>query len=128
MCRATAVNLPSISAGALEQIDSTLSEGGDFILADGNGLSDLVCDDIAAVIEQNDAPVFGQLPDGNWLQFDPRMVLEENTVENPILDGGGLVRPNRQGKNPHCKRGKKFQFGSCLLEKSPCFMNNMHRG
>ena len=32
------------------------------------------------------------MPDGSWLQFDPRMILEENTLLDPIPDGGGLVR------------------------------------
>lgn len=105
MCRATVVNLPNISAGALEQIDSTLSEGGDYILAVGNGLSDSVCDGIA-VIEQNDAPVFGKLADGSWLQFDPRLVFEENTVEDPIPDGGGLVQ-TLTGEQTRCSNAPR---------------------
>jgi hypothetical protein len=32
-----------------------------------------------------------KLPDGSWLQYDPRLKLEKNTLEDPIADGGGLV-------------------------------------
>jgi len=43
------------------------------------------------VTEERDPPVFGQLRDGSWLQFDPRLKLEENTIDSPLPDGGGLV-------------------------------------
>lgn len=82
--------LPNVSADVLEQIDEVHSRGGEYILFPG--LSDSLCDQLNDVTEERDAPVFGQLPDGSWLQFDPSIVLEENTVESPIPDGGGLSR------------------------------------
>lgn len=36
-----------------------------------------------------DKPVFALLPDGSHALFDPRLIVKENTIENPLLDGGG---------------------------------------
>ena len=82
------LNLPNISESVLEMIDEIRSEAGEFILF--NGLNQTTCNSINDVTEENDAPVFGRLPDGSWLQWEPRLVLEENTVEAPIDDGGKI--------------------------------------
>lgn len=42
-----------------------------------------------------------QLPDGSWLQYDPRLRLENNTIEAPIPDGGGLVE-SLTGRKTSC--------------------------
>jgi hypothetical protein len=34
-------------------------------------------------------PVFGQLLDDSYVLYDTRLELDENTIENPLLDGGG---------------------------------------
>lgn len=36
-----------------------------------------------------DKPVFALLPDGSHALYDPRLIVKENTIENPLLDGGG---------------------------------------
>jgi hypothetical protein len=84
------LNLPNVTAGILDRIDEVRSQGVEYLLR--GGLNDPLCDQLSAVTEENDAPVFGKLPDGSWLQFDPRIVLEDNTLESHISDGGGLVR------------------------------------
>lgn len=84
------LSLPGVSVNVLELIDEVPSHGGEYILIDG--LTDALCNSLNDVTEETDAPIFGQLPDGSWLQFDPRLKLEENTVLHPIPDGGGLVR------------------------------------
>ena len=83
------LSLPDVSAGILEHIDTTRSDGGEYILR--NGLNDDLCNSLNDVTEERDPPVFGQLPDGSWLQFDPRLKLEENTIDAHLPDGGGLV-------------------------------------
>jgi hypothetical protein len=110
------LNLPNITESILEPIDELRSKGGEYIYFDG--ITDPACDLLNDVTEQNDAPVFGkvrsknglnscvissnlcshiftsynlQLPDGSWLQYEARLKLEENTIEAPIADGGGLV-------------------------------------
>ena len=87
---ANILNLPAVSDGVLEHIDEVKSRGGEYILFDD--LSASLCDQLNDVTEEGDSPVFGQLPDGSWLQHDPRIILEGNTPESPIPDGGGLVQ------------------------------------
>jgi len=84
------LNLPNISQSILQTIDGIRSSAGEFIYFDA--IDDPLCSQLSDVTEQNDSPVFGKLPDGSWLQFDPRLKLEDNTVESPIVDGGGLVQ------------------------------------
>ena len=81
------VNLPS-DPNILRPIDVTKTDGEEFILL--RQLHDPVCDNIASLID--DAPIFGKLPDGSWLQFDPRLELKNNTVNEPIPDGGKAER------------------------------------
>eukprot|EP00804_Cyclotella_cryptica_P014145 CCRYP_005584-RA/>CCRYP_005584-RA protein AED:0.03 eAED:0.03 QI:259/1/1/1/0.94/0.9/20/117/3951 len=84
------LNLPNISQSILETIDEIRSNSGEFIYFDA--INDPLCSQLNDVTEQNDSPVFGKLPDGSWLQFEPRLKLEGNTIESPISDGGGLVQ------------------------------------
>jgi len=86
----TVLSLPDLIPGILDPIDEVQSRGGEFILR--GGLNDPICSQLNDVMEENDAPVFGRLNDGSWLMFDPRMDLEDNTLESHIADGGGLVR------------------------------------
>ena len=80
------VSLPAIDNG-LEVIDAHKdSNGEEFILVDG--LNGAICSQLPDVHHEKEAPIFGQLPDGTWLQFDPRADLTENTIENPLPDGG----------------------------------------
>lgn len=76
------LSLPNIIPGILDPIDEVRSKGGEFIVR--GGLSDPICSQIKDVTEENDALVFGKLHDGSWLMFDPRMVLEDNVIENHI--------------------------------------------
>ncbi|KAL7482807.1 hypothetical protein ACHAW6_008462, partial [Cyclotella cf. meneghiniana] len=93
------INLPNISQSVLESIDEIRSNAGEFIYF--NAINDPLCNQLNAVIEQDDAPLFGKLPDGSWLQYDPRLRLENNTIEAPIPDGGGLVE-SLTGRKTSC--------------------------
>lgn len=110
------MSLPSISAGVLEQIDVDRSRGGDYILY--GGLNDALCSQLSDVTEESDAPVFGQLPDGSWLQWDPIMILEENTVDSPLPDGGGLVR-SLSGEETRCSNAPRT-----FLNEDNCFLSD----
>ncbi len=80
------VPLPAIGDG-LEVIDThKKSNGQEFILV--NGLDDAVCRQLPDIHYETEEAMFGQLPDGTWLQFDPHFDVMENTVENPLADGG----------------------------------------
>lgn len=85
------LHLPNISESVIEPIDVIRSEGGEFIYFESIG-DQSICEHLNTVTELNDSPVFGRLPDGSWLQYEPRLILEENIVEKPIPDGGGLVQ------------------------------------
>jgi hypothetical protein len=45
--------------------------------------------DLTASKFNPDAPVFALLPDGGYAPHDYRLELDENTIENPLMDGGG---------------------------------------
>ena len=63
--------------------------GYDFQLV--SGITDAKCMDVPFSAEEGNAPVFAKLQDGTYLQWTSQLVLEENTIENPIFDGGGEV-------------------------------------
>ena len=48
-----------------------------------------------------DAPVFAILPDGSYALYDPRLILHENSLESPLMDGGGgvVLRSTLRAKN-----------------------------
>jgi hypothetical protein len=64
-----------------------------------NGFNGPICDMIPPFAEEYDAPVFGVLPSGEWLQWTPTLMLEENgpSINDPssnmsskvLRDGGG---------------------------------------
>eukprot|EP00986_Skeletonema_menzelii_P003357 scaffold1026_cov141-Skeletonema_menzelii.AAC.8 len=83
------VNLPNIS-GSLQVIDTQHSDGQELIST--VALDDAICDTLSDITEQGDAPVHGKLDDGTFVLFDPRLMLQENTVDNPESDGGGLIK------------------------------------
>ena len=83
------VNIPNIS-GSLQVIDTERSD--DQELINTVALDDELCDTLSDITEDGDAPVHGKLDDGSFVLFDPRLVLQENTVANPESDGGGLIK------------------------------------
>jgi len=80
-------NLPTYALNIPKQPNSVRTIGDEFILL--QPLNDTRCSMIPDVVEVNDPPIFGLGSDGSWLQFDPRLNLEGNTMLNPIADGGG---------------------------------------
>lgn len=78
-----------------------------------------------------DAPVFAQLPDRSYALYDSRIILHENTIENPVMDGGGksvlrsTLRAQRDGiitrKYPWAEEYFLCKFlGSFCLPCQPC--------
>ncbi len=115
------LTLPAISEGVLDHIDEVRTLGGEYILF--GGLADTqaaMCDQLNDVIEEGDSPVFGQLPDGSWLQFDPRLVLEENTLDSHLPDGGGRVR-SLTGEETRCSNAPRTFLNEeqCTLSDEP---------
>ena len=112
------LNLPDISTGVLEYIDEVRSKSGEFIHL--HSINEAVCNQLNDVTEAQDPPVFGKLPDGSWLQFDPRMLLEENSLNEHIPDGGGLVR-TLTGDETRCSNAPRTFLNEeeCTLSHSP---------
>jgi len=113
------VPLPALGEG-LELIDTHILEsaGQHFILA--NGLEDDVCSMLPDVHDEKEPPIFGQMPDGTWLQFDPHVDVEENTVENPLPDGGGM-RSLITNEISQCSNVRRNMFNEhgCVLSHEP---------
>jgi len=76
-----------VASGILRPIDVSSTNGDEFLLT--LPLNDSRCSDIPYVVDPNEPPIVGALSDGSWMQFDPRLYLEDNTLQNPIADGGG---------------------------------------
>ena len=72
--------------------------GYDFQLSPG--ITDAKCIDVPSSAEEGNAPVFAKLQDGTYLQWTPQLVLEENTIESPIFDGGGEVEQYTDVSSP----------------------------
>lgn len=114
------VQLPALGNG-LEVIDSHKdSNGQEFILV--NGLNDSSCSQFPDKKMEN-TPVFGQLPDGTWVQFDQRLDLKENSLEAPLSNGGGIL-PILANNVTMCANVARSPFNehTCKLstEPSPC--------
>ena len=110
------LSLPNVTSGTLDLIDEVQSRGGEYLLR--GGLIDPLCAQLSDVTEENDAPIFGKLPDGSWLQFDPRIVLEDNTLESHVRDGGGLIR-SLTGDKTKC-----FNTPRTFLNEDQCSLSN----
>jgi hypothetical protein len=64
-----------------------------------NGFNGAICDLIPPFSEEYDAPIFGKLPSGEYLQWTPQILLEDNgpSINDPpgnqstkvLVDGGG---------------------------------------
>ncbi len=107
----------NLSMDDLDLFDEYSTNGEEFILQ--NHVIDSVCDKIPSVPELGDEPIFGRLSDGSWLQFDPRIVLETNTIEDPLADGG---RATQLSSGFFCSNVPKnfLNEDHCQLSSSAC--------
>ena len=80
----------NLSQSNLQVIDEYLTNGEEFILR--NAISNSLCEAIPAVPDLDDEPIFARVSDGTWLQFDPRLIIETNSVNSPIADGGKATK------------------------------------
>ena len=66
-----------------------------------NGLNDPICDSFPSFAEEGDAPILGLLPSGEYLQWTPTIILEDNgpsindvgqnMTSKVLADGGGKM-------------------------------------
>ncbi len=105
-----------LSNKVLIPIDEEFSDDGDFILMEG--LDDPKCDSIPAVTNE---PIFGQLSNGSWLQFDPRIALRSNTPSSPLPDGGKST-DLASGGTSYCSNVPRtfLNEDGCVLSSDAC--------
>ena len=105
----------------LEMIDAAFG-GEEFILS--SALNDAICNNIPTAPELGDALVFGLLQGSNWLQFDPRLNLKENTPTSPISDGGKREMQDSGGTTACSNAPRSFlDEDSCMLFSKKILMS-----
>jgi hypothetical protein len=120
------VDLPEIGSAELQSIDDDTFQSvyfdssqskDEFILTQALPQS-LACD--ALPKPWSDIPVFGKTADGEYLLYDPRLVLNENTIENPLLDGGGQLSVETDGEVLCSNAPRTFlNEDHCVLSTEP---------
>ena len=116
-------NLPDDS---LEPIDQWWNGGEESVFKLQTSLFDdpsfaTICAGLPSVPELGDEPIFGKLSNGTWLMFDPRLVLETNTLSSPINDGGkeALIA---SGGDTYCSNVPRtfLNENQCHLSSNAC--------
>lgn len=94
-----------------------------------SGFNGTVCDLIPPFAEEFDAPIFGKLPSGEWLQWTPTIILESNGPS--INDGSGDSTANVQsdgGGNAFVTTGEKLKCSNVprsFINEETCFMSTL---
>eukprot|EP00554_Chaetoceros_debilis_P007442 CAMPEP_0194077066 /NCGR_PEP_ID=MMETSP0149-20130528/3732_1 /TAXON_ID=122233 /ORGANISM="Chaetoceros debilis, Strain MM31A-1" /LENGTH=4275 /DNA_ID=CAMNT_0038757959 /DNA_START=113 /DNA_END=12940 /DNA_ORIENTATION=+ len=101
-------------------IDEKATNGEELTLPDG--LDDSKCVLIPVVRETlSDEPIFGKLPDGSYLQFDPRLDFKSNTLDSPIPDGGKSIEFVSAGKSYCTNVPRNFlNEDTCVVSSNAC--------
>jgi len=103
---------------------SFIGEGVDnddrFILINGITNNPSFCDRMSGQAEDEDAPVFAIHPTLGILQWDPRLILEPNTLSNPLPDGGGITKLVT-GEKTKCSNVERTIFNEehCVMTQDP---------
>eukprot|EP00804_Cyclotella_cryptica_P005395 CCRYP_017085-RA/>CCRYP_017085-RA protein AED:0.06 eAED:0.06 QI:162/1/1/1/1/0.96/28/3961/2317 len=147
------LDLSDPNATEIEAINVDQTYGGDLLLQ--AAVQDEVCDTFPSPYDNDyrganaanpdavpnrfapDENVFALLPDGSYALYDPRLILRENTLENPLMDGGGstVLRSALRAKNgfaPSQREGTGDYFVSndqnivLCANEHPNFLNRDH--
>lgn len=70
------------------------------------------------------APIFAQTSAGEWLIYEPRVLIRENTIDNPISDGG--LSFLETGKTAYCSTAPRtfLNEAGCRYAESACNQDN----
>jgi hypothetical protein len=80
---------------------SSLEDISDYILLQTEFVSNECSSLASSALGTNYKPgktIFGKLENGQYVVYDPRLVLKENTAENPLPDGGGASAIETNGQ------------------------------
>ena len=100
-----------------------LLQGEEMVLV--NGFSGAVCDRVPPFAEEDNAPIIGILPNGEWVQWTPQIQLEDNgpsindvdMTANVLSDGGGALAIEA-GSNLKCSNVQRS-----LINEETCFLS-----
>ena len=102
-----------------------MNTGQEFILKSGSSLP--VCASVPPFAEEYDAPVIGRLPNGEYIQWTPQILLEDNgpsmndvgdLTTNVLSDGGG---------SSYIATGEKLKCSNVprsFINEDTCFLSN----
>jgi len=109
------------STGDLQPINEKWSFAQGFLSLDD--LHDADCNVIP--LENQEGFVFGQLPDGSWLQFEPRLQLATNTPMAPLPDGGKVAEFKTE-KRTTCSNAPRTFLNQeqCVLSTNACLFSS----
>lgn len=103
---------------------------GDELLLQG-GYDGPICHLVPQFAEQNDAPIFGKMTDGSWVQWTPQVLLESNgpsintdhqDMTNDVLSDGGAAWSNETGGVLKCSNVDRSFVNekTCFLSSEAC--------
>jgi len=112
----------------LSPVDYYTSHRGEYMLMSGID-DDAVCSALPTVQTMEGEKVFGRTVNGTWLVFDPRLNLDENTVYNPMIDGGKNNEVVTLGST-YCSNVPRSFLNEeqCLLSSVACGSSNSGSG
>ena len=102
-----------------------IKEGIELLLV--NGSTDPVCANVPPFAEESDAPIFGKLPNGEWIQWTPTIRLEDNgpsindvdKTAGVLPDGGGEISRNT-GEKVKCSNVPRS-----FINEDTCFLSSL---
>ncbi len=116
----------SFSSSLLAPIDAKLHlaarKGGHFIATED--LSTLLpdaCRAVSQLVKAQNAPTFARLQEsGMWLVHDPRVRLDDNSIDAPRADGGGFTTLLTDGATVCANAPRTFlNADKCVLSSAP---------
>ena len=103
-----------------------IKKGQELLLTHGS--TDPVCDSIPPFAEEGNAPIIGQLPSGEWIQWSPTILFEDNgpsinaaaqnMTANVLSDGGGetFIQTGEKMKCSNVQRS--------FINEETCFLSS----
>lgn len=64
-------------------------------------------------------PVFAKTASGEWMQFDPRIIMHDNTPDSPLLDGGATSWFNNHTSKCAAVKRHVLNEASCVMSEEP---------
>ena len=102
-----------------------IKKGQELVLTKGS--NDPVCDSFPLFAEEGDAPIVGKLPSGEWIQWTPTILFEDNgpsindppedMASNVLSDGGGEIA-TQAGEKMKCSNVQRS-----FVNEDTCFLS-----